>query len=159
MKSTKIQLVVLTGALALSGLAVAETGLGYMSGVTNVVSTAADGTIIVEETSKGVFLVENQPEGFSSVLQATCSATWVMGENGANKGSSWRCTANDKDGDGYLNTGTISAADWSDCSFKTDSGWGKYAGASSTGTCQPLGPFAGEDTSIYAWNAEWTLPQ
>ncbi len=145
--------------LAVSGFAVAEKGTGYMFNVSENITTSADGTIINESTSKGVWVVENQPAGFPSVMQGNCSATWVMAADFSNKGSSWRCVTTDTEGDGYLNVGSIMAPDWSDCAASIVSSWGKYAGWQSSANCQPMGPFAGKDTSTYMWNGEWTAPE
>jgi hypothetical protein len=162
MKRTSLQLVVLSVALVCSGFTVAETGKGYMLGVSSDSITTADGTRIAESTSKGVWLIENHPEGFSSVLYGECSGTFVTGEDSSNKGSAWRCRAIDVDGDGYVSVGTALAPDWSDCAVESVVGWGKYAGTSYKGNCQPAGPFAAAtvgNTNLFMWTGEWTLPE
>ena len=156
---TTIQLVVLSGALAVTSLAVAETGKGYDINTVGEPQVMSDGTIVREAGTDSIWFMEGQPEGFPSILKARCTAIYVMGPDYSNKGSTFRCTATDADGDGYVNVGSITGADWSVCSFKTVAGWGKYAGAAVSGVCQPTGSFAGPDTGSFHWRGEWALAE
>ena len=159
MKSMNFQLGAVVIALALSGAAAAETGVGYSINVEGEQKTMADGTFVRETTADDIWLLDGQPEGFASKMVARCSAIWVMGADYSNKGSTFRCTARDGDGDGYITVGRIPEADWTGCAIRTVASWGKYAGAKINGTCQVGGPFAGADTGSYTWAGEWTLPQ
>jgi hypothetical protein len=159
MKKNKLQVVVFSGALALSAVTMAETGKGYIINTVGEPQVMADGTIVHEVSSDSVWVMENRPEGFPSLAKGRCTDIRVMGPDYSNKGSTWRCTAIDGDGDGFVNVGRITGADWSECSFEMVAGWGKYAGASISGTCQPTGPFAGPDTGTVSWTGEWTLPE
>ena len=159
MKRTSLQLVVLSVALVCSGFTVAETGKAYMFYDKSEPQVMPDGTMVQKSTSHGAFHLTNQPEGFPSTMAGRCEDVWVMGADNSNKGSTFTCIVEDNDGGGYMNVGFITGADWSGCSFKTVSGWGKYAGASVSGTCQPTGPFAGADTGSVTWAGEWTLPE
>jgi len=160
MKRINFRLFAMGIALALSGAATAETGVGYSINVEGEQKTMADGTFVRETTADDIWLLDNQPEGFASKMVASCSAIWVMGVDYSNKGSTFRCTAKDSDGDGYISVGHIREADWTGCGILTIASWGKYAGAKLNGTCQVGGgPFAGEDTGTYTWAGEWTLPQ
>jgi hypothetical protein len=159
MKRINFQLFAMGIALALSDAATAETGVGYSINVEGEQKTMADGTFVRETTADDIWLIDNQPEGFASKMVASCSAIWVMGADYSNKGSTFRCTAKDSDGDGYISVGHIREADWTGCGILTVASWGKYAGAKLNGTCQVGGPFAGEDTGTYTWTGEWTLPQ
>ena len=159
MKTIYFQIVAVFIALALSGIAAAETGVGYSINVEGEPKTMADGTVVRETTADDIWLLDNQPEGFASKMVARCSGMWVMGADYSNMGSTFRCTARDGDGDGYITVGHIPEADWTGCDINTVASWGKYAGAKLNGTCQVGGPFAGGDTGSYTWVGEWTLPQ
>jgi hypothetical protein len=159
MKKNKLQVVVLSGALALSAVTMAETGKAYRINTVGEPQVMADGTIVRKASYDMVWVMENRPEGFPSLSKSRCEDVWVVGADSSNKGSTFTCIAEDNDGDGFVNVGFITGADWSGCSFKTVSGWGKYAGASISGTCQPTGPFAGPDTGTVSWTGEWTLPE
>ena len=135
-----------------------ETGIGYMYQDSRVDTVTSDGLIYSEDSSHGVWLVEGLPEGYPTVYRGGCTGSWLTSEQGANFGSSWRCKATDNDGDGFFNVGSLTAPDWSDCSFKIVAGWGKFSGMTGEGNCQPLGPFAGQDTSSYSWTSVWHLP-
>jgi len=159
MKMLHLQLALLSGALALSSLAVAETGIGYDINTKGVPQVMSDGKILREISADSIWFLEDRPEGFPAVVKARCTTVFLMEGDRSNKGSSFRCITTDGDDDGYLVVGHVTGADWSGCTTEVVSGWGKFAGATASGTCQPSGPFAGADTNVYTWTLEWTLPE
>jgi len=157
MKRLHLQLTLLSGALALSSLAIAETGIGYDINTKGDPQVMSDGKILQETSADSIWFLEDRPEGFPAVVKARCTAVYLMGVDYSNKGSSFRCITTDSDGDGYLVVGHVAGLDWSGCTNKVVSGWGKFAGFTASGTCQSGGPFAGADTSVYTWTSQWTL--
>lgn len=149
---------VLAVSLSATAATVTETGLGYMHQDTFETTPTSDGLLVANDSAHGTFVVEGMPEGFQSVIKGSCKGTWLVDPQFTNHGSAWICTATDNDGDGFINAGSAQAPDWSDCSLTVISSWGKYAGMTGSGKCQPLGNFGGQGTSIYSWTTEWTVP-
>ena len=156
----KIILAVIT-TFAVSNVAMAAeftvNGTAYMLGTTDN-TTTPDGSTMGNYTNQGILTVEGMPEDFPSEVFGTCNGVNLTSSAWTNLGDAFICTMVDADGDGYINVGTTTAHDWSNCSFNRVAAWGKWAGTTEAGACW----FAGSVTAdhfILKFTSTFTTPE
>ena len=161
MKLLKQLIACFVAAFVISGAVLAGTttitGVAYATTTSNEVSDMPDGRHLQKSTNSGVWVQEGLPEGFPSKLVADCQNVTVMSAEWANVGNTFICIATDIDGDGFVNVGGASAADWSDCHAETVAGWGKYASVTQTVQCHFVENIT-QNTFILKWAGEFTTP-
>lgn len=121
-------------------------------------TTTPDGNTMSNYTNNAIWILEGMPEGFPSSLVGSCKGVSLTSPEWANLGDVFICTAIDADGDGFVNVGSDTSADWTGCSYERVSAWGKYAGTTESGACW----FAGSvdaDHFILQWTATFTTPE
>ncbi len=144
---------------AVAGTVVPTTGHGYSTVTASTTTPFADGSILIEQTSHGVWVQAASAANFPSPIAADCHTKLLLSAQGANIATRGICKTIDIDGDGFIATNGASAPDFSDCNWTMYGGSGKYAGVTGSGTCAQGGPFTttGND-SQFSWKGEWVLP-
>ena len=160
----KISILTLSTLFAVSNFAAAETvvpttGHGYSAVTSSTTKTLHDGSLLIKQTSHGVWIGEPNAANFPLELAADCQSSLLLTAKGANIATQGTCTTVDIDGDVLMATNGASAPDFSDCAWTMYGGTGKYAGVTGSGACALAGPFTKDGTDTkFSWSGKWILP-
>ena len=164
MKLLKTSILTVGALFAMSNFAGAETvvptvGHGYSAVPSSTTKTLHDGSLLIKQTSHGVWIGEPNAANFPLELAADCRSSLLLTGKGANIATRGTCIATDIDGDVLLATNGASAPDFSDCTWEMYGGTGKYAGVTGSGACALAGPFTKDGTDTkFSWSGKWILP-
>ena len=161
MKLLKTSILTLSTLFAVSNFAAAETvvpttGHGYSAVTSSTTKTLHDGSLLIKQTSHGVWIGEPNAANFPLELAANCQSSLLLTAKGANIATQGTCTTVDIDGDVLMATNGASAPDFSDCAWTMYGGTGKYAGI--TGSCTFTVEYLTGDRAIAINTCEWQKP-
>lgn len=118
---------------------------------------APDGNSVVHFQGNSIATVEGMPEGYPGLVISKCIGSRLQSPEWTNLGEAFICTVLDADGDGYINMGNVPNPDWTGCTYKSISAWGKYAGTTMTGQCGVSG-WVDVNHIVLEFSATFTTP-